>query len=345
MKIPNKANLEEGEKEKESMTKFSYTNKDNNEKLLLSNIDNSSIQNDLNHESTFPSIPIYNQKISDDKNLYCQIQNITKTTIPLTQRALLSCLRNQTTGKILQKVLMECSRENIEIIVNELKGTFRDIIKDKNGNYFCSDLFKICNQQQRIKILKELEKTISDDCLDEFGNHPIQTLIEFSSSEDEYKLILNSFNDYRKIIFASSDSFGSFVIQKIIEHIPEKFRTNFNLLFISSIPLISMKKYGVCNAKRFISCLKTDQLIEKTADIISQNFIQIATNNFGNFLIQFIFKKWNNTAQGMKIKQEVLRNFKILLENKYSFYICDLFLKNASNDEKIKILEFYKHNN
>ena len=47
----------------------------------------------------------------------------------------------------------------------------------------------------------------------------------------------------------------------------------------------------------------------------------------------------------MKIKQAVLRNFKILLENKYSFYICDLFLKNASNDEKIKILEFYKHNN
>ena len=32
-------------------------------------------------------------------------------------------------------------------------------MKDKNGNYFCSDLFEVCDQSQRIKILKEIKVT------------------------------------------------------------------------------------------------------------------------------------------------------------------------------------------
>ena len=105
---------------------------------------------------------------------------------------------------------MESSKENIDTIVNQLYGNYRHVIKDKNGNYFIFDLFKICNQKQRILILNELTKTISDDCVDKFGNFPIQTLIEFSSCEDEYKLILNSFYDYKKLVYASFDSYGSY---------------------------------------------------------------------------------------------------------------------------------------
>ena len=78
-------------------------------------------------------------------------------------------------------------------------------MKDKNGNYFCTDLFKECNQEQRIKILYELYPTLSEDCLYNFSCYPIQTLIERASSEIEYKLILYSFNDYNKLLLASLD--------------------------------------------------------------------------------------------------------------------------------------------
>ena len=60
---------------------------------------------------------------------------------------------------------MESSKEIINIIVKELRGIYRDIIKDKNGNYFCSNLFKICEQSQRIIILTELTKYINEDLL------------------------------------------------------------------------------------------------------------------------------------------------------------------------------------
>ena len=119
--------------------------------------------------------------------------------------------------------------------MKELKGNFRLVITNKNGNYFCSDLLKVCDQSQRIEILKELSPFISEDCSHEFGTHPIQHLIELSSSEEEYKLLLASFNDYNKVLLASLNQNGSFVIQKLIVNIPEKVRLKFNQIFVQFI--------------------------------------------------------------------------------------------------------------
>ena len=49
---------------------------------------------------------------------------------------------------------MESSDEQVKLIANGLKGKYRQLILDKNGNFFCKDLFKICDQNERIEILK-----------------------------------------------------------------------------------------------------------------------------------------------------------------------------------------------
>ena len=141
-----------------------------------------------------------------------------------------------------------------------MEGTFSEIIKNKNGNYFCSDLLKVCDKNQRIIILKEICDTIYEDCTDEYGTHPIQTLIELSKCEEEYKLILSSFKDSNNILTASLNQNGSFVIQKIIVHIPERYRMEFNLNFIKYLSILSMDMYGVCTVKKFIGYTKNGKL-------------------------------------------------------------------------------------
>ena len=101
---------------------------------------------------------------------------------------ILIALKDQNASIYLQKQLRIISQKDIDDIIKELQGTFRLIIKDKNGNYFCSDLFKECNQEQRIVILKELSLTLSEDCLNKYSCHPIQMLIDRASNEIEYKL-------------------------------------------------------------------------------------------------------------------------------------------------------------
>ena len=183
---------------------------------------------------------------------------------------ILAAFNSQKSTKQLQKILSEESNETINLIINELKGNFREVIKNRNGNYFCSDLLKVCNQEQRIKILTELSPFISEDCTHEFGTHPIQNLIELSSSEEEYKLLLASFNDYNKVLLASLSQNGSFVIQKLIVNIPEKTRVQFNLIFVQFICILSRDMYGLCAVKKFIGYTKNELIVKQVFNKYSE---------------------------------------------------------------------------
>ena len=248
--------------------------------------------------------------------------------------SILSAFNNQRSTIILQKSLMEISKETIDNIIKEMSGTYSEIIRNKNGNYFCSDLFKVCDQNQRIIILKEICNSISDDCVDEYGTHPIQTLIELSKCEEEYKFILSSFKDNNKILNVSLNHNGSFVIQKIIVNIPERYRMEFNLNFIKYLIILSMDMYGVCTVKKFINYTKNELLIKQILNIILSNFVNISENKYGNYLIQFILEYWWNKIEGTFLKKLCISKFHILASNRFSSYICDLFIKLSNYEEK-----------
>jgi len=248
--------------------------------------------------------------------------------------AILSAFHNQRNTIILQKSLNEINKDTINTIVQELSGTFCKIIKNKNGNYFCTDLFKLCDKNQRILILKEICNNLSEDCIDEYGTHPIQTLIELSKCEDEYKLILSSFNEYNKILNASLNPNGSYVIQKIIVFIPERYRMEFNVIFIKLLSILSMDMYGVCTVKKFIGYTKNELLVKQIVNIILNKFVNISENQYGNYLIQYLLEHWWNTNEGIYLKKLCITKFHILAANHYSSYICDLFIKLSSYEEK-----------
>ena len=300
----------------------------------------------LSESIDFPvnSSTLFSSNLEEENSKISPPKINTNSHLQLTQKTILNSFATKRTTLILQKALFEATKEEIENIVNELSGKYRQIIKDKNGNYFCSDLVKVCNQNQRIKILKELSNTICDDCANNFGAYPLKTLIEFSSSEEEYNLLLNSFNNYNKLLFASIDPNGSKVISEIIEHIPEKFKKNFNLLFVSIFCFICTKKFGVCNAKKFVSCTKNDEIIKKIMDLVKDNFVSISTNEFGNYLIQYMLEKWWNTDEGEEIKEQIRENFRTLATNKYANFIVDLYLKLENNEEKILLIKTLKIN-
>lgn len=251
---------------------------------------------------------------------------------------ILNSFNNQKLTKQLQKNLYEVSKETINNIIKELSGNFRNIIKNKNGNYFCTDLLKVCSIEQRIIILKELSNTLNEDCTDEFGTHPIQKLIEFACCEEEYKLLLYSFDELKKILFACLNQNGAFVIQKLIVYIPENRRVEFNNKFIQAICILSKDMYGVCTVKKFISYTKNELIVKQTLKCILTDFINISCNQYGNYLIQYLLEKWWKTSEGAFLKKIIILKFQTLSKNHFSFYICELFFKLCSQEEKKIIL-------
>ena len=288
----------------------------------------------------------YEQTNNNNTSINSQLYNYHKGTNAylinkqmLTKKSIFASLNNQQTTIILQKILTESSSETIESIVKELKGEYRKIISDKNGNYFCSDLFKICNQKDRIIILEELSPYLSEDCINRHAAYSIETLINCSESEEEYKLILYSFNDYNKLILASLDPNGAYVIKKIITKIPEHFREEFNINFTSFISFICKQKFGIVTVKTFLSCTKNEQIISKMMTLIRGNFMNFAKDQYGNYLIQYLLENWTNLPEGKEIKELVLQNFKIMCQQKYSSFICELYIKLLSEDEKMQLIK------
>ena len=101
--------------------------------------------------------------IIDDNKFYSQCKC---SELALKKANILSAFSNQRNTILLQKYLLETNKDLLHNIINEMNGTYSEIIKNKNGNYFCSDLFKVCDKNQRIIILKEIYNTLSEDCID-----------------------------------------------------------------------------------------------------------------------------------------------------------------------------------
>ena len=235
--------------------------------------------------------------------------------------------QNQSLTKELQKSLFGLSKDNINNIINKLRGKFREIIKNKNGNYFFSDLIRVCNKDQRLIILQEISDKISEDCNNEYATHSIQNLIDLASNEEEFKLLLSSFNDFNKIIMASMNKYGTHVIQKIIAQIPEEMRKEFNLMFVKFICILSRDAYGVLAVKKFIYYSKNKIIINQFINSIMTNFISICENQYGNYLIQYLLEIWWDKNEGNILKYIIQSKFQILLKNEYSCHICELFIK------------------
>ena len=336
----------EGKSKKEFMNnqQISTTNTsyNSNSNLNSTNIYDSKISNSIIQNKDDENVPYKSTNIvSPNKNSinnFIQNQQVQNNQPMFSKEYILNAFKDQNSTIFLQNQLRTISIAEIYYIINQLKGIFREIMKDKNGNYFCNDLFKECTQEQRIDILNELSLTLSEDCLNKYSCHPIQTLIDRASNEIEYKLILISFNDYNKLLLASLDPNGAYTIQKIIERIPDRYRVEFNFIFSSFIGFTSRKKYGIVTVKKFISETRSDNVREQIMKFIEENFMNLAVDQYANYLIQFLLEKWNNTPEGNEIKKLIKVNFEKMCQKKYSSFIIESYIKVISHEEMKELM-------
>ena len=64
--------------------------------------------------------------------------------------------------------------------------------------------------------------------------------------------------------------------------------------------------------------------------------MNLAVDQYSNYLIQFLLEEWKNTPEGNEIKKMVRDNFEKMYAQKYSSFICELYIKIISPEEKKK---------
>ena len=128
----------------------------------------------------------------------------------------LSIIKNHKGSKLFQKYIKpnNISEEIIHLIFLELCKNLEDLMTNPYSNYFFKKFFICLNNDDRIYLLKKIEKSIVKLSLDEIGTYPIQTIIEFLNNKIEKMIIINALRDHiQELIY---NQYGSYVIEKLI---------------------------------------------------------------------------------------------------------------------------------
>ena len=227
----------------------------------------------------------------------------------------------------------------IDSILQKLKGHFFQLMTGKNSNYFISNIIINATKKQKLIILSEIYPQIDTLAISEYGSHPLQNLIEKASSKDEIIMIINAITAKNKFIEIAKDVNGTYVIQKIISYFNENFRTKVNQIILNNIVELCNDMFGVCVIKKFINNCQNQECIYFLLVTFINNFVNISENQFGNYAIQiFIDKIALNEKMLSVLEQHIFLNFLRLSVHRFGSRVIENYIEKLRKKKKRKIL-------
>ena len=227
----------------------------------------------------------------------------------------------------------------IDSILQKLKGRFFQLMTGKNSNYFISNIIINATKKQKLIILSEIYPQIDTLAISEYGSHPLQNLIEKASSKDEIIMIINAITAKNKFIEIAKDVNGTYVIQKIISYFNENFRTKVNQIILNNIVELCNDMFGVCVIKKFINNCQNQECIYFLLVTFINNFVNISENQFGNYAIQiFIDKIALNEKMLSVLEQHIFLNFLRLSVHRFGSRVIENYIEKLRKKKKRKIL-------
>ena len=259
---------------------------DSNSTSINSQMKNSSLNQyysikNLSYNPLSNNVPIFQK----------EIQSLPNKMIP--KNIILASFNDKQQTMLLQRYLMSASAEEIDFIIKELRGIYRDIMKDKNENYFCTDLFKTCDQKHRIMILEELSKYLSEDCLDNYATH-------LFISKTRFRIVT-----VKKFI---SLSMTSTVVSKLMELI----RNNFMCL--------AEGKYSNYLIQHLLEKWNNTSEGNEIKELIFNNFKTMCENKYASFICE-LYIKIVTPEEKNKLIQSLDINLIIKANNPYAIKI------------------------
>ena len=235
----------------------------------------------------------------------------------------------------------EFSLNEINLLISNLKGHFFHLMMGKNSNYFISNLIINAAKKQKLYILSEIYNQIDILAINDYGSHPLQTLIEKASSKDEIIMIINGITAKNKLIEISKNQNGTYVIQKIISYFNENFRTKINKIILNNLFELCVDMYGVCIIQKFINnCYNMEYIYFLLISFIN-NMEYISKNQFGNYAIQILIDKiYSYENIFFVLEKHIFVNFIGLSIDRYGSRVIEKYIDKIKKTQKRKILSY-----
>ncbi|CDW83480.1 rna-binding protein [Stylonychia lemnae] len=240
---------------------------------------------------------------------------------------MLEYIVSQKGSRFMQQFVQKANLEQIENIIKRIQNDLGNLMIDKYGNYFCQNLLRTVNPQNRLKIISYLSPEFVKVSNHDVGTHSIQRLLEVVTQPEEKEVIFNAIK--MEIEMMAHHLNGNYVLalalsileQPHIEHIVE--------VLIPHIYDLSVNKQGICIVNKMITHTQVASNIQKIVEILSENLIQIIQDPFGNYAITQALQTWDEETC-KDILKKFKKNFTQLAIQNFSQQVLEKCVERAS---------------
>ena len=241
----------------------------------------------------------------------------------------LAIIKNHKGSKIFQKYIKpnNTSDEIIHLLFLELSKNLEDFMTNPYSNYFFKKFFICLNSDDRIYLLKKIEKSIVKLSIDEIGTYPIQTIIEFLNNKIEKMIVINAIKDHiQELIF---NQYGSYVVEKLISSLEENDIPFLYSFIAMNFIQLSFNNNAICVIKKLLSQKLSNYMHNLIKNYVIKNCKEFILHPCGNFVVQGIVEYWDDYLEIVGLYKN---NFFDLSLEKYASNVIERFIE---RDEKV----------
>ena len=221
----------------------------------------------------------------------------------------------------MENYLNSHKRNDIEILIFLLnKEGITKLMKHKFGNYFIQEIIKDVKYPQIKLLLDLISSTFVEIAESNCGTHVLQALLDTVNTFELRDIVLKSIEN--KELEMAFNNNATYVLQKIIGIVPDTERLNLNEIILNNLINLSLNSDCIFIVEKFISTISIKENKEKINDIICENCIKLATDPYGNYLIQYLFQIWKD-SDIEKINNIIIENANFLAKQRYSSNVIE----------------------
>ena len=291
----------------------------------------------FNHNSQVMSggAPRYENNRANSQRKIQADEYFNNTAVPDVAGQIYVLCKDQHGCRFLQRKLEERDEQDLQIIFEEVKDHFTELMVDPFGNYLCQRLLEYANDQQRTALVENAVPAMTQIALNQHGTRALQRMIEFINTPEQTELIIRALRfDVVQLI---QDLNGNHVIQKCLNHLSAHDAQFIFDAVGNHCVIVGTHRHGCCVLQRCVdhaSGHQKGQLIEHIVD----NAFSLVQDPFGNYVVQYILDL-SEPAFTEPLCRSFKNNVALLSKQKFSSNVIEKCLRCASPETRRLLIQ------
>ncbi|CAK9231067.1 unnamed protein product [Sphagnum troendelagicum] len=238
--------------------------------------------------------------------------------------------------RFLQKKFDEGGPKDVEKIFHEIISHITELMKDPFGNYLVQKLLEVCDEKQRMEILRSvtMDGELVRISLNMHGTRAVQKLIETLKSPEQVAMVITALSD--GVVELIKDLNGNHVVQRCLQKLShEDSQFIFDAAALHCVE-IATHRHGCCVMQRCVDFALDHQRQRLVAEVAA-NALTLSQDPYGNYVVQYILDlktAWSST----EVMARLEGNYAFLSMQKFSSNVVEKCLKLGVEEPRSRLV-------